>query len=71
MTKRTVKVKIEKDGTFRINNAGNSDEARILRELSELAAILSGDKAAFEIEAHVHTHATAHTHADGTIHTHG
>lgn len=68
--KRTITVTILEDGTIKINNAGNPDEKRILKELAELAKVLTGDEKNLEIEKHVHTHATAHTHTDGTIHTH-
>lgn len=68
--KRQVKITINPDGAIQINNAGNPDEQRILKELEELAKILTGESQGFKIEKHVHTHATAHAHADGTIHTH-
>lgn len=63
MAKRQIKVQILPDGEMKINNAGNPDEKRILDELAELAQLLSGDKKAFEVEKHVHTHGGhAHTH---------
>ena len=62
MSKRQIKVTIEPDGNIKFNNAGNADEARILKELSELAEILSGNPKAVEVEKHVHSHATAHDH---------
>ena len=70
--KRTVTVTILPDGTIKINNQGNPDEKLILKELGELAKVLTGSDKNFEVEKHVHTHATAHahTHADGTVHTH-
>jgi hypothetical protein len=70
MAKRQIKIKILPDGQIKIDNAGNPDEQRILKELEELAQVLNGDPKAVTIEKHVHTHATAHTHADGTVHTH-
>jgi hypothetical protein len=72
MGKRVIKATINPDGTVQINNAGNPDVERILRELGDLAKVLTGDSKGFEIEKHVHTHATAHehTHADGTVHSH-
>ncbi len=71
MAKRIIKIKIAADGTFDVNNAGNPDEARILKELEELAKLANGSGTGFKVEQHVHTHATAHAHTDGTIHTHG
>ena len=62
MAKRTIKVKIDQQGNFDINNAGNPDEARILKELELLAELANGNAAGYKIEKHVHTHATAHTH---------
>ncbi len=67
--KRTIKVKILPDGTFDVNNAGNPDEARILKELAELAEMANGNKAGFKIEQHVHSHGTAHTHYHDHQHT--
>ncbi len=60
--KRTIKVKINSLGEMSVNNAGNPDEARILKELSELAELLNGSKTGYKIEQHVHTHATLHSH---------
>ncbi len=70
MAKRQFKVEILEDGTLKIDNAGNPDEKRIIREIEELALLLTGDPKKYVIEKHVHTHANAHTHADGTVHTH-
>lgn len=72
MQKRVIKVKIAKDGTVNFDNAGNPDEQRILKELAELAKLLSGDEKAVKIEKHVHTHGHNHTHSheSGEIHTH-
>lgn len=70
MQKRVIKVKISDDGTINFDNSQNLDEARILKELAELAAMLSGDSQAVKIEKHVHQHGHAHSHADGTIHSH-
>jgi len=67
---RKIKVKINPDGSIQFNNAGNPDENRILKELSELAEMLNGQPEGFKIEAHTHNHLTAHTHADGTVHAH-
>lgn len=67
---RKIKVTVSESGEIRFNNEGNPDEKRILRELSELAQMLTGDPRGFKVEAHVHTHLTAHTHADGTVHSH-
>ena len=64
--KREIRVKIMPNGEIKFDNAGNPDEKRILEELSELAALLTGDPKAFKVEQHVHTHATAHDHT----HTH-
>lgn len=69
MAKRQIKVKINKDGTFEVNNAGNSDEQQILKELSELAKSLNGDASGFKIEEHKHTHGShthTHTHNQGS-----
>lgn len=71
MAKRQIKIKILPNGEIKVNNAGNPDAERITKELEELSAVLNGSSKGFEVEKHVHTHATAHTHADGTIHTHG
>ena len=71
MAKRQIKVEILPDGTIKFDNAGNPDEKRIMKELQELAQLLSGDPQKLVIEKHVHTHATTHTHTDGTVHTHG
>lgn len=60
--KRQIKVQILPTGEIKFDNAGNPDEKRILAELGELAELLTGNQAGFEIEQHVHTHATAHTH---------
>lgn len=70
--KREIKVKIGKDGTINFDNSVNPDEARILKELAELAQLLSGDPKAVKIEKHVHIHGSghAHSHEDGTIHSH-
>jgi hypothetical protein len=68
--KRQVKITINTDGTIKIDNAGNPDEKRILAELGDLAKVLTGSEKGYEIEKHVHTHATAHAHSHGTVHTH-
>jgi hypothetical protein len=68
---RKIKVQVAENGEIKFDNAGNPDEKRILRELGELAQLLTGDAGGFAVEAHVHTHLTAHVHADGTVHTHG
>lgn len=60
--KREIRVKIMPDGEIKFDNAGNPDEQRILKELAELAELLTGNPQAVRIEKHVHTHATAHTH---------
>ena len=62
MSRRVVKITIGPKGEILVNNAGNADEARILKELSELAQLLSGDPLAVKIEKHVHSHGTAHEH---------
>lgn len=68
MAKRMVKIKFLPDGTVKINNAGNPDAERIERELAELAAVLTGNQKAYEVEQHVHTH--GHSHAGTHEHTH-
>lgn len=70
MAKRTIRVKINQDGSFSINNAGNPDEARILSELEILAELANGSKKGYKVEKHVHTHATAHTHDHDHDHDH-
>lgn len=69
MAKRQIIVTIDPEtAEIRVNNAGNPDEALILKELADLSKVLNGDKAGFKIEEHVHTHGGhAHTH----IHTGG
>ncbi len=67
-TKRTIKIKINSLGEMSVNNAGNPDEARILKELAELAELANGSKTGFKVEQHVHTHDTAHTHDHDHIH---
>lgn len=62
MQTRTIKVNISADGTINFDNAGNPDEQRILKELAELAKLLSGDEKAVKIERHVHIH--DHNHAN-------
>ncbi len=62
MVKRIIKVKIARDGSMSINNAGNPDEARILKELEFLSELANGNAAGYKIEKHTHTHATGHTH---------
>lgn len=70
MATRKIKVTVSKDGTLKFDNAGNSDETRILRELGELAELLTGNKQGFEIEAHTHSHLVNHTHGNNELHTH-
>ena len=68
MAKRQVRVKIMPDGEIKINNAGNPNEKQILDELAELAALATGDKKAFVIEKHEHTHGghgQTHQHVGG------
>lgn len=60
--KRQIKVKISADGTISFDNSINSDEQQILKELAELAQLLSGDPKAVKIEKHVHQHGHAHGH---------
>jgi hypothetical protein len=67
--KRQIKVKIATDGTINFDNSTNPDEARILKELAELAQMLSGDPKAVKIEKHVHTHANGHTHTHEHVHS--
>ncbi len=62
MGTRIIRVKISQTGEFDVNNAGNPDEARILKELELLAELANGSRTGYKIEQHVHTHATAHTH---------
>ncbi|MBI5954385.1 MAG: hypothetical protein HY865_22235 [Chloroflexi bacterium] len=69
-TKRQIKVQILLNGEIKFDNSQNPDEARILKELAELAAMLSGDPQAVKIEKHVHQHGHVHSHEDGTIHSH-
>ncbi len=61
--KRQIKVKISKDGTINFDNSTNPDEARILKELAEISAMLSGDEKAVKIEKHVHQHGHGHAHS--------
>ena len=70
MAQRKIKITVLKDGTIKFDNAGNSDETRILRELSLAAEVLTGDKQGFEVEQHVHNSHTQHQHSDGTVHAH-
>ena len=49
-TKRTIKVKINKLGEMAVDNTGNPDEARILKELAELAELANGSKTGFKVE---------------------
>lgn len=60
--KREIRVTIKDDGEIKFDNDGNPDEQRILKELAELAKLLSGDEKAVKIERHVHTHGHGHTH---------
>lgn len=63
MAKRQIKITITPSGEMKINNAGNPDEGRILDELKELAELLNGDGAGFQVEKHTHTHGGHnHTH---------
>ncbi len=66
--KRTIKVTINSQGEMSINNAGNPDEARILKELEELAQLANGSKTGYKVEQHTHSHATAHDHDH--VHSH-
>ena len=69
MAKRQIKVTIDyKNGAITVDNSVNTNEQQILRELSELAKILNGDKAGFKVEEHKHTHG-GHTHTH--IHSNG
>ena len=72
LQKREIRVTITDDGEIKFDNAGNPDEQRILKELAELAKLLSGDEKAVKIEKHVHTHGHghAHSHEIGEINTH-
>jgi len=63
MQKRVIKVKIAKDGIVNFDNSLNPDEQRILKELAELAKLLSGDEKGVNIEKHVHIHGHGHTHS--------
>lgn len=68
MQKRVIKVKIGKDGTINFDNSQNPDEARILKELEELAKLLSGDPKAVKIEKHVHAHGHGNAHSHDHVH---
>ena len=68
--KRQIKIEILPDGTLKIDNAGNPNSDRIIKEIEKLALMLTGDPKNYVIEQHVHTHATAHSHTDGTVHSH-
>jgi hypothetical protein len=69
MAKRQIKVTIDpQTGAIKVDNTGNPNEQQILRELSDLAKILNGDKAGFKVEEHKHTHG-GHTHTH--IHSNG
>lgn len=63
MQTRTIKVKIGADGTINFDNSQNPDADRIMKELRELAELLSGDPQAVKIEKHVHQHGHVHGHA--------
>ena len=71
MQKRVIKVKISADGTINFDNSQNPDESRILQELAELAAMLSGDPQAVKIEKHVHQHGHGHAHSHDHVHVGG
>ncbi|MBK8467723.1 MAG: hypothetical protein IPL32_18065 [Chloracidobacterium sp.] len=68
MKKREIKVTIEADGTIKFDNSVNPDEQRILKELEELAKLLSGDPKAVKIEKHVHQHGHGHAHSHDHVH---
>lgn len=69
MAKRQIKVTIDyKNGVITVDNSVNPNEQQILRELSDLAKILNGDKAGFKVEEHKRTHG-GHTHTH--IHSNG
>ncbi len=69
MAKRQIKVTIDpKTGVITVDNSVNTNEQQILRELSDLAKILNGDKAGFKVEEHKHTHG-GHNHTH--IHSNG
>lgn len=69
--KREIRITITDDGEIKLDNAGNPDEQRILKELAELAQILSGDPAGVKIEKHVHAHGghtIVHDHSEVGAH---
>ena len=69
--KRQIKVKIAADGTINFDNSQNPDEARILKELAEIADMVSGDPQAVKIEKHVHQHGHGHAHSHDHVHVGG
>lgn len=71
MAQRIIKIDINSDGSLRIDNSLNDGEETILRELSELSAILNGQPTGFKVEAHTHEHGHGHVHHGGELHTHG
>ncbi len=66
--KRQITVEIDDEGNVRIINKGNSNEALILQELSDMGLALNGDKQGYKVEKHVHTnggHNHTHIHIGG------
>lgn len=70
-----IKVKIQDDGSFKIDaRQATGKAAEIEKFLKELAALAAGDPEALVVEAHVHgsahDHDHDHDHATGHAHAH-
>lgn len=59
---RTIQIEILPDGSVKINNSQNSNEALILEELSNLSEALNGNPQGFKVEEHTHSH-DSHSHS--------
>lgn len=63
MAKRQIKIKVNPDGTIKVDNSVNPNEQQILKELAELSKLLNNDSAGFKVEQHKHgNHSHTHTH---------